>query len=213
MAVSFWAAQMLWMWWQRGVMPSLEKAFGDIIDSAPTGIPVVRTGFAWLLAEVGRTAEARTQLELLAADDFVTVANDQTEGLAPTIVSIVCHLIGEAELGRRLYERYLPYAGTIIVSRPPGGATFGPADHYLGLLAGLWDREAAIGHFEAAIELCDRLDSTAFLAAAECELGRLLVEDDDEAHRERGRALLDRAAARANASGLERVVERVAHAI
>ena len=53
-----------------------------------------------------------------------------------------------------------PYAGTAVVVRAPAAACLGPADHYLGLLAGtMGDLALAEVHHEAALRLARRMGS------------------------------------------------------
>ena len=68
-----------------------------------------------------------------------------------------------------------PYAGTAVVVRAPAAACLGPADHYLGLLAGtMGDLALAEVHHDAALRLARRMGSPPFVAAAEIELARIL---------------------------------------
>ena len=103
-----------------------------------------------------------------------------------------------------------PYAGTAIVIRPPAAACFGPADHYLGLLAGVaGDLALAEVHFEAALRLARRMRSAPFVAAAEVELARTLRQRGrDEG--ERVAVLLRNAEESALRMGLRRLARMAA---
>jgi len=105
-----------------------------------------------------------------------------------------------------LYAAFESYAGTVITVRPPAIVCFGPADHYLGLLA-LTDNDLPLArrHFEAALELAVRIDSPPFMAATQCELGGLLNRLGE--HTE-GKHLLESARALAEGMSLTRIAEQ-----
>ena len=104
-----------------------------------------------------------------------------------------------------------PYAGTAVVVRAPAAACFGPADHYLGLLAGtMGDLALAEVHHEAALRLARRMGSPPFVAAAEVELARTLRQRRRAGDEERVAVLLRNAEESALAMGLHRLAQRAA---
>jgi hypothetical protein len=103
------------------------------------------------------------------------------------------------------------YAGTAIVVRAPAAACLGPADHYLGLLAGtLGDLALAEVHHEAALRLARRMGSPPFVAAAEVELARTLRLRRPTGDEERVAVLLRSAEESALAMGLHRLARLAA---
>ena len=75
--------------------------------------------------------------------------------------------------------------------RAPAAACLGPADHYLGLLAGaMGDLALAEVHHEAALRLARRMGSPPFVAAAEVELARTLRQRRPTGDEERVAMLL-----------------------
>ena len=103
------------------------------------------------------------------------------------------------------------YAGTVIVTRAPATACLGPADQYLGLLAGVMgDLALAEVHFEAALRLARRMVSAPFVAAAEVELARTLRRRGREGDGERTAVLLRHAEESALGMGLWRIARMAA---
>ena len=95
------------------------------------------------------------------------------------------------DVARHVYEAMRPYASTVIVVRAPAAACMGPADHYLGLVAGVMgDLTLAEVHHEAALRLARRMGSPPFVTAAEVELGRTLHQRRREGDEERVALLL-----------------------
>ena len=173
LALSFYGALMMWTWWQRGDLAASDAAFREVIAQAPAQYPTVSAVLALAHAEAGDTDAALAQLRLLAAIGWENLADDQTEGVALALAAAACSVIGGAarDFASRVYEAMRPYAGTAIVVRAPAAACFGPADHYLGLLAGtMGDLALAEVHHEAALRLARRMGSPPFVAAAEVEL-------------------------------------------
>jgi tetratricopeptide (TPR) repeat protein len=207
LALSFYGAQMLWPWWQKDVLPTMEAAFNAILEQAPSDYAITRAALALLLAETGRIDGARAQLQRLSAGDFAAVADDQTDGLAIAVLAPVCEAVGDADAAKQLYARMEPYAGRIITVRPPSGLCFGPADHYLGLLAAARDdMPLAIRHLETALDLGKRMNALGFVAATRAELGGVLMRTNEAVE---ARVHLDTARTAAAALGLSRIVRRV----
>ncbi len=213
MAFSFYGALMLWAWWQRGELASLEHTFRDVLAQAPADFPTVRAGLSLACAEAGQWDKAIDELAALTAIGWDAVANDQTEGVSLAMTAGTCGVIGApvAEYAERIYERLRPYAGTAVVIRVPAAACVGPADQYLGLLAGcMGDLALAEVHFEAALRLARRMRSAPFGAAAELELARTLRRRGRRGEEERVAVLLRSAEETAVRMGLHRMARMAA---
>jgi tetratricopeptide (TPR) repeat protein len=207
LALSFYGAQMLWSWWQKDVLPTMEAAFNAILEQAPSDYAITRAALALLLAETGRLDAAQAQLNRLSADDFAIVVDDETDGLAIAVLAPVCEAVGDADAAKLLYARMEPYAGSIVTVRPPSGLCFGPADHFLGVLAmARGDAPLAVRHLETALDLAKRMDALPFVAATRAELGIVLMSTGDEIE---ARLHLDTARTMATALGLGRITRRI----
>ena len=176
-ALTFFGGLMIWTWWQRDELASPESGFWEVAAQAPAAYPTVRAILALAHAESGETEAALAALRSLSELGLLTAAEDRTEGVSLAMAGAACSVIGDesSDIASRLYEEMRPYAGTAIVTRAPVTGCLGPADQYLGLLAGaMGDLALAEVHFEAALRLARRMVSAPFVAAAEVELARTL---------------------------------------
>ncbi len=213
MALIFYGALMMWTWWQRGELASIESIFRDVITQAPSEYPTVRAALALTCAEAGEADRAIAELDALAAIGWDWVANDQTEGVSLAMSAGACWCLGPraAEHAPRIYEQMRPYAGTAVVVRAPASACVGPADHYLGLLATVMeDLALAEVHFEAALRLARRMHAPPFVAAAEVQLARTLRHRARGGDEERIAVLLRSAEEAAVRMGLHRLAQLAA---
>ncbi len=109
------------------------------------------SGLAWLYAEQGREAEARTMLDRVAADDYAGLTWDANWLSALGELAEATALLDDRERAAALYERLLPYADRRLVA---GRAVYDQcsAAYALGRYATTLGRlDAAVEHFEAAI--------------------------------------------------------------
>jgi DNA-binding SARP family transcriptional activator/tetratricopeptide (TPR) repeat protein len=211
LALSFYGALMTWTWWQQDLLPSLEAIFREAIAEAPSDFPAVSAARAMLLTEIGQLGDARAELDHLAELGWEAVAADQTEGVTLALTAVTCGAVGAGEHASSLYEYMRPYAGTAIVVRAPGAACFGPADHYLGVLARTTgDLALAEVHFEAALRLARRMRSGPFMAAAELELAQTLRRRGRIGDEERIATLLRNAEEAGRRMGLTRIARLAA---
>jgi hypothetical protein len=186
--------------------------FEVVIGQALEGYPILRAILALIHAEAGRPGEAMAHLEALALIGWEVVAKDQTEGMSLAVAAAACGALGAParDYASDLYEQMRPYAGTAVATRVPATACMGPADHYLGLLAGVTgDLALAEVHFEAAIRLVNRMGSPPFEAASEVELARTLRRRGREGE-ERVAVLLRNAEETALRLGLTRLARMAA---
>ena len=213
LALSFYGALMMWTWWQRGELAPRDAAFRALVAQAPPEYPTVSAVLALVHAEAGETDAALAQLEALDALGWQQVADDQSEGVSLAMAAAACSLIGQParDLAPRMYEAMRPYAGTAVVVRAPAASCVGPADLYLGLLAGtMGDLALAEVHHEAALRLARRMGSPPFVAAAEVELARTLRQRRRPGDEERVAVLLRSAEESARRLGLLRLARLAA---
>ena len=176
LAHGFYAALMIWTWWQRDELASMNTALRAVVAQSPADSPSAHAAQALAHAEAGETEEALAQLHWLSDLGWDNVG-DRSESVTPALAAAACAGLGmrARESALRIYEEMRPYAGTAVVIRPPAVACLGPADYYLGLLA-MTSGDLALSqvHFEAALRLGFRMRSAPFVAAAEVELARAL---------------------------------------
>jgi hypothetical protein len=185
LAHGFYAALMVWTWWQRDELSSLQSTLRGVIAHAPEDSPSARAGMALAHAEAGNAEEALARLDSLSEMGWESIG-DRSEAVTTALAAAAAGAIGSRAGDRapRIYELMRPYAGTAIVIRPVAAGCLGPADTYLGLLAAAaGDLALAEVHFEAGLRLARRMRSAPFVAAAEVELARTLRQrgrDDGE---------------------------------
>ncbi len=210
---SFYGALMMWTWWQRDELTSLESTFRDVIAQAPARYQMVGAALALLHAEAGEIDEALVQLRALSDIGWQNVAQDQSEGVSLALAAAACGAIGTRSRHEavRVYESLRPYAGSAIVIRAPAAACVGPADQYLGIVAtAMGDLALAEVHFEAALRLAHRMHSWPFVVAAEVDLARTLRRRGRRGQEERTAVLLRSAEEAAVRMGLSRLARMAA---
>jgi DNA-binding CsgD family transcriptional regulator/tetratricopeptide (TPR) repeat protein len=165
-----------------------------------------RPGLVALLAELGMEQEARRELALLL-DDGLEPFRSSLWSASLAYLTDASSALGDTAVAALVYPELAPLGGgNVTVGH--GVACYGAADRYLGMLAStLEDDEAAVAHFEAALELDRRQGADTWLAHTTFEYGRHLRARDRDARR--AGALLDEAAALAQRIGMPGLLARV----
>src|SRR4029077_10362368 len=115
----------------QGRCAELESTARAAVERFP--VPAARCMLAVLLVDLGREPAARREFEQLAGEDFADLERiNALDSLLPWLSEISVYL-GDTRRGERLYERLLRFEGRTISLA--GRLCFGPAAHYLGLLA------------------------------------------------------------------------------
>ena len=169
---------------------------------------VWRPGRAALYAELGMLAEAREELDALAAARFTDLPTDGSREMCVGLLSEVCAAVGDAERAPLLLEelsgcegRFMVFVGTSMC--------LGPADRLLALLASTAGCGADAGRwYERAVEQSRRLHSPLWTARCLCDYARHLSAGDPS----RAQEILAEAAvisAEHNLPAVGRLVERL----
>ena len=212
LAHGFFAALMVWTWWQRDELAPLDTEIRAVIGQSPSDSPSAHAAQALAHAEAGATEEALARLHFLEDIGWHNVGN-RSESVTLALAAAACGGLGirARDTALHIYEEMRPYAGTAVVIRPPAVACLGPADYYLGLLA-MTSGDLALSqvHFEAAVRLGSRMRSAPFVAAAEVELARALRRRHRGDEGERVAVLLRSAEESALRMGLHRLARMAA---
>ena len=154
-------------------------------------------------------AEARLELSLLA--DGIDAFRESLWLASLTYLADACAALGDDSVAALVYPELEPLAGASVMIGHLV-SLYGAADRYLGMLAaalGMPDRAAL--HFEAAIELNQRMGADTWLAHTAYEYARLLLGGERaDADRERGAAMLAEAARLSKRIGMRTLSTRVA---
>ena len=168
-----------------------------------------RPGLAVVYAELGRTAEARTEFETLAQHDFADLPNDAMWMGTLTYLADVCTFLEDRARAETLYRILLPFAGrNVVVSN--GAACYGALSRYLGSLAATleqWDDSER--HFEDALAMNTRMDSRVWLAHTEEQYATMLLARRQSGDRDKANVLLEAAVATARELGMRALEERI----
>jgi tetratricopeptide (TPR) repeat protein len=198
--------QTLFVRWEQGRLDQaleLAEGFADQYRQLPGMSGLLARAYA----ELGRDDDARAELELIASGDFADVPRDGV--WLPTIygLSLVAARLEDTRRAERLYELLLPYADRCVVGFSV--ICWGSAAWALGLLATALGRFDAAGeHFEQALAVNARIESTLYVAHTQHDYARLLLLRDGAGDRERADLLLAAALATADARGLSALAAR-----
>jgi hypothetical protein len=114
-----------------------------------------------------------------------------------------------AECAELLYDRLLPYRDLAIVA-PVATVCCGSAGRFLGMLASaLGEWAAAEEHFQAALDMDERLHAWPWLAHTKYEYAVMLRERGRPRDRDRAETLLASAAASAERIGMSRLQQNI----
>jgi DNA-binding SARP family transcriptional activator len=166
---------------QHYVLLREHRRLGEIEDlvrqaaaTYPT-YPIWRCVHADMLAELGSTAEARIELETVAAEDFAGIPFDEEWEVSLCFLAETASRLEEKDQAAALYRLLLPYADRVAISYPE--ISLGPISRVLGILASStanWSD--AEQHFEAALETSERIGARPFLAHTREGYARMLLE-------------------------------------
>jgi AAA ATPase domain len=122
----------------------------DQLETVSVPAPWLQVTRALVLAQAGRTEDARAQLEAMVPL-LPAMARDSEWLPSMAQVAETIALIGPHPVARWAYDALSPYAGLIVVEGICA-AIRGPVDHHLALLAdALGEQEAAARHRSAAV--------------------------------------------------------------
>ena len=131
----------------RDLGPMLLAIEAELGDMA-----AVRCALTFFMLEEGNLDEARRRLDALAEKEFTDIPRDALWALSITFLARVASELGDGARASILYRLMAGYEGRMIVTEPLAVLCFGPAAHYLGILAatmGLTER--ALAHFDQAL--------------------------------------------------------------
>src|SRR6266851_3827870 len=188
-AVAF-AMQEQWLRRLQGRMGELEGYLKQGAERYAT-LPSWRCSLAVLYSDQGRVAEARSEFERLAVDEFAVIPRDHLWLHCLTVLAEVCTFLGDDRRAATLYELLLPYADRTVV---PGNIHFcaGSVAYYLGLLDTAMSRwDDAEMHFDAALDRHARMNALPLMAHTQYAHAAMLLARGRRSDRHRARELLE----------------------
>ncbi|HEY7621278.1 MAG TPA: AAA family ATPase [Solirubrobacteraceae bacterium] len=199
--------------WIQTVFVDLESE--PIAPTAPTDVPdrlavqavqsAFRSDLPLIYAEMGRTDDARRELEALAADRFAGVAGDMNWLASMVELGQGAALLGAREHAAELYELLLPYRRrSVLVGR--AALCLGPVELHLGVLATALGRyDDAERHLDAAARWAAAAGARPWAAWTDVHRAELLAARGEA---EAAAALAGQAASKAEALGWGRAAGR-----
>jgi class 3 adenylate cyclase len=193
--------------WLQGRMGEIEAFARQELGLYPE-VPIYVSMLALMYSVLGQEAEAREQLERLAANEFLDLPQDY---LLPTSFSYLAEVIlflGDRDRAALLYELILPYADRIFILGV-NVCCLGSGSFPLGRLATLLERwPEAERHFEVALEMNKRIGARPFVALTQQAYADMLLERGESSDRERAFDLATQALDTAQELGMAQLVEK-----
>jgi eukaryotic-like serine/threonine-protein kinase len=171
-------------------------------------LPVWRLALIGFLVEADRHDEARVEYEPVIARGIDSLPRDANWVVGMTRIAEAAARLGDERTCAELLERLRPFAGEIVIVAR-AAACNGPVDRYLGLTAATLGRlDEAVGHYEAALAMSERMADRPVRAGVRLQLGEVLLERDGPGDRDRAFDVLSLALADGQELGMRRLVER-----
>jgi DNA-binding SARP family transcriptional activator/tetratricopeptide (TPR) repeat protein len=172
-AGQYYAGQLLAIRREQLTLTELEQAARELL-AANEDRPIWRLALAILLCDGGRLQEARSVLAPFTEEVVRSLTRDLDWTMSMTVLAETAVILEDRPRAGLLYELLAPHAGTVCLIGA-GAVCRGPLDGYLGVLAlTLGERDTALVHLGAAIELDRRLRAPLQLAYTQIEYARAL---------------------------------------
>jgi DNA-binding SARP family transcriptional activator len=192
---------------RTALVSSEEGRFNEAIDRVQEwaertdGHSVAYARITTLQARSGDLDAARAGLHRLTSGDLVAVPRDHLwQGVLSDLAETSGHL-RDIERAARIYDYLGPHRG--LLPTTGGHMCFGAVDRFLGILAATLGRlEEAAGHYEAALELEERMKARPLAARTRYWYARALLERGGPADHDHASRLLQDALAIAEQLGM-----------
>ena len=177
---------------EQGRLAEMEQPTRDYVASRPD-VPALRVGLAFLLAELGRQDEARGMLAAIR-DGGLASLRDRNWPASWFQLARAASIVGDRELaGLLLEDGNRPGERCVMVSLAT--ACLGATDLATAwLLHATGDLDAAAEHYGAASALNSRIGARGWLAQAQVDHARVLLDRDGGGDREEAQRLIELAA-------------------
>lgn len=202
------AAQVLVAHWARGRLDEVVEAASAFADRYPHA-PAWRAAYAFCCTELDRLDEARTQLEMLAARDFVDLPEDGNYLTTATFLAHVAARLGDVARARQLEVKLRPYAERHVVLAA-GAVAFTCVRLALGATrAACGDLDGAVRDVAKAYRLHLEQPAPAYAVWSGEELVRLLLSRGNPEDLAAARTTLAECVPVARALGMRRHLARL----
>ena len=173
----------------RGQLGVLETVLRERMRQHPQ--PAWEAALSPVLADLGKTDEAREILHRLAADDVAGLPLDANIPVGLALLSTACARLRDESTAPILYARLAPHPKRI-VNIGAMASIYGCTSDYLGRLASVMGRhDDAVAHMEDALETLEKLRAYFWIADTKLAFSDVLVERDAPGDRDRSLGLVN----------------------
>jgi DNA-binding SARP family transcriptional activator/tetratricopeptide (TPR) repeat protein len=198
--------QMVLLRREQGRLDELVETVEEIAAHYPQ-LPGWRCGVANIYAQLGRTEQARQELEALAGADFEDLPRDAVWFLSMWLLSEVAVFLRDRPRALLLYDLLLPYADRCMTTSAL--LCYGSAARPLGMLATVLSRfEDAGRHFEQAIAMNAQIRSPLWVAHTRHDYAHMLLAREQPGDTGKALELLEQALAAAQELGLKALADK-----
>jgi DNA-binding winged helix-turn-helix (wHTH) protein/tetratricopeptide (TPR) repeat protein len=179
-----------------------------LVDQHPTVLGW-RCTLAFFLAEARRYPDARREFERLAINDFAEFNSRESDAISLNLLGSTCAHLNDLPRARTLY-RILSPASQLHTVIAYAVAYFGPVADRLGQLAAIMHRwDAAIDHFEFAIESSRQLGALPWLAHVQHNYARALLTRNLKRDAERAAQLIEQSLQISQSLGMPHLIQKL----
>ena len=192
---------------EQGRLAEMEAGIKGFAQMYPA-VPAWRTALAFNYAERGMEAEARSEFEILAKDDFGIFPRDGNWPISIALLTQVCALLGDEQRAAYLYDELAPFEHRCITVGFCADC-YGTTDLLLGLMASTMERwDDAERHFADALEMNVRMGTGRWTGWTQHEYADMLLKRAGAGDREKALGLLNQAIDLAQPRGMKALLER-----
>jgi tetratricopeptide (TPR) repeat protein len=192
---------------EQGRLGEIAPLLKRFIDEGLGGA-VWKPGFALIASDLGFEAPARRILDEFASRNFELPIDGKRSATLSYLAEVAVRLRDKTR-ARQIYELLLPYR-FMTITIGIDVVCYGAATRFLGLLASTFDdEEAAVEHFEHALELNTQLRAWPWLAHTQADYAAFLKRRDHASSMERSQQLLAEAAETAERLGMIFLLRRL----
>jgi class 3 adenylate cyclase len=198
---------MLIDFYERGRWDEMEPLLGTFATAYETISQNVRSFGVLADCQRNRLADARRELEALAANDFGGLTRNLAWLFSIAFLAEGVAMLGDTRRAAILYALLAPFAGLNVTIGPV--CTYGSVSRYLGLLAAtMGEQERARRHFKEALAMNARMGMGHELARTQVDYAQMLLAGGDGADAPKALALINQALDTAHRLDLKPLVER-----
>jgi DNA-binding SARP family transcriptional activator/tetratricopeptide (TPR) repeat protein len=187
----------------------LDEVVGTVEEVAAQypQLPGWRCGVANIYVQLGRSEQARGELEALARAGFEDLPRDAVWFLSMWLLAEVAVFLRDGPRALLLYDLLLPYADRCMTTSAL--LCYGSAARPLGMLATMLSRfEDAARHFEQALAMNAQIRSPLWVAHTRYDYAHMLLARGQPGDNGKALELLDQALATARELGLQALADK-----